>query len=454
MKIENASPQFERKKKFFVILPVFLVPFIAVFFFLLGGGKGAASPPGSRQSGVGFNTNLPAARLKDNKGETKLSFYEQADRDSALLKERLNNDPYYGRSTAVGAGKSNEQGAASVQSIQYNILRQHPELGPAVGQAGGAPGVAVKAGMDSNERKVYEKIQHLNESLAASGPGHDMPVGDSRQGIDGNSPRLQGDVDRLEGILMALKDSANGQSSSQMQQWNSMLDKIIAIQHPQNRDSIQRLSNQNKGKIYPVSASHGSGEEISLLERLDTGRNGAFNYPQRWQTEVIGFYGLDDRQQGGTQPTNVVTAAIDETQTVVSGSDIRLRLTSDLFVDGTLIPAGTPLTGLASLSGERLKVEISSIRYGTAIYSVALKIYDMDGVPGIYIPGSISRDVSKESADQALGEMNLMSMDPSVGAQAATAGIEAAKSLISKKIRLVRVTVKDAYQVFLKDGGN
>ena len=37
-------------------------------------------------------------------------------------------------------------------------------------------------------------------------------------------------------------------------------------------------------------------------------------------------------------------------------------------------------------------------------------------------------------------------------AQATTAGIQAAKGLLSKKIKLVKVTVKAGYRVLLKDG--
>src|SRR6185437_11559747 len=183
------------------------------------------------------------------------------------------------------------------------------------------------------------------------------------------------DVERIQRMLRSLKDSDAAQSNSQMQQWNSMLDKIITIQHPQARDSIRSLSAQNRGKGYPVSPGTGPGNSISLLEAADTGRDLAS--VQRLVTDKasISFYGLDDRQEGKEPEQNAISATIDETQTLLMGSgtasDIRLRLTSDLFVDGVLIPVGTSLTGLANLSGDRLKVEISAIHYGSTIYSVA-----------------------------------------------------------------------------------
>jgi hypothetical protein len=43
------------------------------------------------------------------------------------------------------------------------------------------------------------------------------------------------------------------------------------------------------------------------------------------------------------------------------------------------------------------------------------------------------------------------SIDPSFKVQATTAGINAAKSLLTKKAKLVKVTVKAGYKVLLKE---
>lgn len=71
---------------------------------------------------------------------------------------------------------------------------------------------------------------------------------------------------------------------------------------------------------------------------------------------------------------------------------------------------------------------------------------------GIYIPGAITRDAAKQASSQSVQDLQLYSMDNSLGAQAATAGIEAAKGLFSKKAKLIKVTVTAGYQVLLKDG--
>lgn len=80
-----------------------------------------------------------------------------------------------------------------------------------------------------------------------------------------------------------------------------------------------------------------------------------------------------------------------------------------------------------------------------------LQVLDQDGLAGIYEPGSITRDVVKESAGEGVSGIGAVGIDPSLGAQAASAGIQMARSLVGKKVRMVRVVVKAGYRVFLKD---
>jgi conjugative transposon TraM protein len=126
-------------------------------------------------------------------------------------------------------------------------------------------------------------------------------------------------------------------------------------------------------------------------------------------------------------------------------------LLNDIYINGSIIPKGNFVFGIASLNGERLEAGINSIRYNNSLYPVKLEVYDMDGLAGIYIPGAITRDVAKQSVDNNLQLMELSTMDPSLKAQAAAAGIGAAKSLLSKKVKQIKVVVKAGYRVLLKD---
>ena len=74
----------------------------------------------------------------------------------------------------------------------------------------------------------------------------------------------------------------------------------------------------------------------------------------------------------------------------------------------------------------------------------------MDGLAGIHIPGSISGDVSKQTAEQSLQNMQLATLDPSLAAQAANTGIQAVKNLLNKKVKTGKSNTESRLQDFIK----
>jgi conjugative transposon TraM protein len=163
------------------------------------------------------------------------------------------------------------------------------------------------------------------------------------------------------------------------------------------------------------------------------------------------FYSLDDSVLATALP-NAIPAVVQEDQTLVSGAVIKLRLGTDVLINGMRIAAGQFLYGNCALKAERLHIRVETIRCGENIIPVALSVYDLDGLEGIYIPGAITRDVAKQSAAQSVQSISMLGgLDPSIGAQAASAGIQAAQTMLSKKAKLLKVAVTAGYQVLLKD---
>ena len=99
-------------------------------------------------------------------------------------------------------------------------------------------------------------------------------------------------------------------------------------------------------------------------------------------------------------------------------------------------------------------VSVGSIRVGNSLVPVSLEVVDLDGISGIRMPGSINRDAGKESADEAINTIGMTSVDPGLGAQVASAGLQTARSLMSRKIKLVRVSLKAGYKVLLRNVKN
>ena len=83
------------------------------------------------------------------------------------------------------------------------------------------------------------------------------------------------------------------------------------------------------------------------------------------------FFGLSD-ESSLSDNDNAIEAVIHENQILVNGAVVKLRLLNDLYINGSLIPKGNFVFGIASLNAERLEVEINSIRYNQSLYPVKL----------------------------------------------------------------------------------
>jgi conjugative transposon TraM protein len=296
---------------------------------------------------------------------------------------------------------------------------------------------------DPNVDKVNQQLAKLNAVL--NQPAEQQhAVKDSVPVIHEAMANEQ--VSKLENMVQAIHQQDTA-TDPQMQQLNAMMDKILDIQHPERvQAAIKEQSQQHKQEMFPV-VQNDNKDNISVLEPKKA-KDIAMPVLRR-----NAFYSLDDNLLSDLSQ-NSIPAVVQETQTLVTGATVKMRLLNDVYINGVLVPKDCFVFGTASLSGERLNINIASIRYQNAILPVSLSVYDLDGMTGIFIPGAITRDVAKQSADEATQSIGLTTLDPSLGAQAASAGIQAAKSLIGKKIRLVKVTVKAGYQVLLKDNNN
>lgn len=385
-----------RKRKMLLVLPVLVIPFLTLAFWAMGGGKKPDQPPGNFK---GLNLHLPEANLKDDKVLDKLGFYDKADKDSMKMEELMRNDPYYMHEseevsndlelmTRTTATKFNQR----LKTSPYEEDRSDPE------------------------QKLMQRItalqKEMNKPASYEGP-------DKQKELE-----LGNEVERLERMMQNMNNP--GEEDPEIKQLEVALDKILDIQHPERiKQRINVKSLQEKEQIFVVSKHSGS------------------------DTLVKGFYGM--KKEAVHSKQNAIEAVVHENQVLVNGAIIKLRLTNDIFINGSPIPQGNFIYGVATLSDERLIISIHSIRHDQFLFPVKLEVYDMDGLPGIYIPGAITRDVAKQSADNSLQLMELSTMDPSLKAQAATAGINAAKSLVSKKVKLVKVLVKANYKVLLKE---
>lgn len=277
---------------------------------------------------------------------------------------------------------------------------------------------------------------------------------------------MQQSMMQLEAMMQ--QQSPSAEANPEMDQIKEVLDRIMDVQHPEIvKDRLQAASLKNKEQVFLLHTQNNEDvcEVMTPMPKIRPLRGPmtvkgdlpdstvpATN-PITRKAAANRFYELD-ATTSAPPPGNAATAVVHGTQELLPGATIKMRLTQDIYIQGVHIPTGTQVHGDCQLNGERLQVNITAIRYGDGRYPVSLSVYDYDGLPGIRIRDAISRQTSAKGADQALQSMQLYSMDPSLGAQAATAGMETVKTLLSKKIRLIKSTVKADYPILLVDNSN
>ncbi|GAB3023931.1 conjugative transposon protein TraM [Niabella terrae] len=405
-----------RMRKLWLLLPLLVLPFLILLLWALGlvGSGSEVSADPSLASGI--NLDLPAAVASADSSWNKLSYYEQAEKEAHRLEMQLRNDSSYNAHPDV------EDNLAGVHMSEADYAGQNFSARPISGAAG-------NRSVDKNEAAIFQKLRLLQQQLddQSQEPKNYYPLEEPNP-IDMESSEY-------------LPEPVNASAvDSEIGKLDQMLDKIITIQHPEKiSQALQIKSEAASGAAFPVQTN---AEKVSLTmlqpvaDTLRTTGNGFFSLNQHPERDF-------ERRE--------IRAAIHETQTIVNGATVKLRLTDDIFINNRLIPKESFVYGLATLSGERLRIAIKSIRMGASLFPVDLSVYDMDGIEGIRVPGSISKRVAGQSAERGLQGMGLTTVSPSVGIQAAGLGIEAARSFLGKKLKLVRVTLKAGYRVLLKD---
>ena len=204
-------------------------------------------------------------------------------------------------------------------------------------------------------------------------------------------------LDRLEKISKRRNPSQT--EDPEMKQLSSMLEKIMDIQHP------ERVSNTQ--------------------QKYD--------------------------KAGHDSLYKAFRAVIVDNQKITQGSSIKLRLIDTIKINGQVIPKGLFVFGLCQITNQRIILNIKNIRLGTSILPVDLTVYDMDGMPGINVPELLTQDAMRSGSDNAVQSLQFMTMDQSTTTQLAGAGLEAAKGLLSKKVKRIKVKLKAGYPLLLRN---
>jgi hypothetical protein len=337
-----------KQRKFLLVLPLLVIPFLTMAFWALGGGK--TTHPQPRES-KGLDTSLPEAQFKKEKAANKMSVYQTAGRDSSQ--------------NGVSPSFLKAMGLRRPDSAKIAALNTKPEA-------------------DQNAERIQAKLAAINKQISqpqAQTPAYDPQAEASEQRIR-----------QLHQLMGSAK--ANHQPDPEMTQLSKMLTQIQAIQNP--------------------------GQVSRTQKRTDS------------------------------RPFRAIGAVIDGKQKVIDGSAVKLKLTDTVTLKNQLLPKGQEISGVCQVINQRLLLTIQNIRLDKQIIPVSLTVFSLDGMPGIPAPEAELGGAAAGGADNALQSMQFLTMDQSLGAQAAAGGVNAAKGLFSKKVKKIKVKLKDEYPVLLK----
>jgi hypothetical protein len=279
---------------------------------------------------------------------------------------------------------------------------------------------------------VSERVEIKKKTAAVKHQGFSFRVNNNK---DDPVTEIDQKLDQIQKVLKA------GSKNNLSKEVGTVDANSLVVDSPLVNQFVERVVEPGKGKLDP---------ELQQLEGM-LDKLMEIQHPELVKQKLLHTDTTLLRRKPLVSVKGSVEAVVHNTQMVTSGSILKLRLLQDWLVDGTRIPKGNFVYGVCVVNNERLTVQVSGISLQNAYLPLSLSIYDRDGMEGIYIPGAISRDVSKEGVDKAIQSLDLDSYQPSFVGRITNAGLQATKALFSKKVRVVRVTVKAGHQVILRD---
>lgn len=385
-----------KRNKPLLFLPLVMIPFVVLIFYILGGGQAKRATEASPQYPItqGANYELPDA---DHNLEI---------RDKTEL---------------------NEEVEMMTRSHDYNIF------GDADVKGNDSTGFTETAEMIAGEAEV---LVPETRALVSSGDPDDL-----LKHIQQREKQIRSELDAGEKTQPEPKDSQPQRQSQKAaavtrKQTESQAKQSLPVTGIDELDQVfkqnRQLSRQNDSLAIQLK------EATAFREMVEAER----------QKSMILEKGSFSAFKPAETSAFLLKAEVYETTTVLTGNRLKLRLLEDATITGIPLRAGTFFYGTCEVANERLRIHVRQLPFKDAFIPVDISVYDLDGLPGLYVPDNAARKVAKEVGSST----NTSSMFGVTGNPLTYASVQAADRTAQSLLRLVRlkkVTVKKNTQVWL-----
>ncbi|MDF2190503.1 conjugative transposon protein TraM [Paraflavitalea sp. CAU 1676] len=377
-----------KRRKIVVLAGCCIIPILVICFVIYRlSPRSSNKDETSEKVKTGFNKNLPNPKIKD-KSKNKLEIYMQAQEDSLLkAKNNTKEENYWDLSPAD-----------DTLEIPDNNTEDRK----------------LKA-LSEQEHKIKEQLEQIDKELAAS--ARNRPRDFETQNETRSTSKSDAEIKRLEKLLEATYATQTS-SDPELEKFDQMLNKIVALQNP--APALSEVSDSTE--INQVLIAPTNSEKTNEL-----------------------FFGLETETLSPTTLKPSIAAIVNTDQIIQEGSAVELRLKQDIYIDNTKIPSNQTVFGVCSLSGQRAIINVERIVFNNVIFPVKLKAYDLDGLLGINIQSSTAGTAVKESMGRSLQNFN-----PSISGQIAATGIQTIQQFVNKKVRTPKAMLKAGHQILLQ----
>jgi len=191
------TDEFLKKRKFYLAIPILILPFMTMAFWALGGGKDAGKAA-TKIPDKGIDLVLPSAQFKDKKDKDKMDIYQAAGKDTAKTQDGVSK-------SFIRQMGFNPQTTLAKDSVKTSKIT--------------TPVYANTA--DQQSAKIEARLAQINKQISQpQTPAYSAPA----QAPDPEVKRLN--------KMMKTMNSGNAEDP-EMKQLSNMLTKIQAIQNPE-----------------------------------------------------------------------------------------------------------------------------------------------------------------------------------------------------------------------------
>jgi conjugative transposon TraM protein len=331
---------------------------------------------------------------------TSLSDYWNEDGKGETGEELSEEEESY--SSANGSGKQNNPALNSYRNVQSTLGSFYKDD-------------------NSETQELHKQLEELKEKLAEK----DIPA---RVTVDDQLALME------KSYQMAAKYLPSGTNTGEAVPANSAVSKSSSSTQ---KEQFVAFTSTRKNT---VSALYRERSDSVFLADWSQNRNSRF-YTAGASEQVV-------------QPKNSIKGCVQETQTIIGETGVRLRLLEPAQTPNRTIPKGTILTANAKLEGGRLQMKVTSIELDGNIIPVDITIYDLDGQQGLYVPYSpeinaLTEMAGNMSQQSGTSLMLTQSAGQQVAADLSRGVVQGISGYFSKKVKTPKVTLKAGHQLFL-----